>query len=213
MGIETPKRSAGIALAALLSGFLLDEAVASGADNAWAYSLTVSGYFTHGETSYLTPTLMADHDRLHLEARYNYESLHTGSLWAGYNFSGGKTLLLHITPMVGAVFGSTKGIAPGCEASLTYKRLELSITNEYVFDTMSSSKSFYYSWNELTYAPTDWLRVGGVVQHTKAFHASVDVQPGLLVSVSHKDWEFTTYIFSASVKYPTIIVEAGINLP
>ena len=178
---------------------------------AWAYSITLDGYFTHDATSYLSSTVTADRDRLHFEGRYNYESLHTGSLWAGYNFSTGKKLVLHLTPMAGAIFGSTSGFAPGLEASLTYKRLALSISNEFVFSTTGKSESFYYSWNELTYAAADWLRVGGVVQHTKAFHGSFDVQPGFLVSASHKDMEFTTYVFSASLKNPTVILEAGIN--
>jgi len=58
-----------------------------------------------------------------------------GSLWAGYNFSAGQKLVLNITPMLGGVFGRTTGIAPGCEASLTYQKFQLSISSEYVFDT------------------------------------------------------------------------------
>jgi hypothetical protein len=50
--------------------------------------------------------------------RYNYENLRTGSLWAGCNFSWGKTWQFAVTPMIGGVFGRTNGIAPGCEASL-----------------------------------------------------------------------------------------------
>ena len=43
------------------------------------------------------PTWLAD-----LEARYNYEALETGSVWAGYDFNAGKKLVLDLTPMVGA---------------------------------------------------------------------------------------------------------------
>jgi hypothetical protein len=75
----------------------------------------------------------------------------------GYNFSAGKKLVLDITPILGGVFGRTTGIAPGCEASLTYRKVELSISNEYVFDTGNSSGSFYYSWPQVTYSPADWL--------------------------------------------------------
>ena len=65
---------------------------------------------------------------LHLEARYNYENLRTGSVWFGYNISAGKELVLNVTPMIGSVFGQSSGIAPGCEASLSYKRVTLSIS-------------------------------------------------------------------------------------
>ena len=91
-------------------------------------------------------------------------------MWAGYNFSAGKNLVLNITPMIGGVFGRTNGIAPGCEASLTYKKVALSISNEYVFDTGGRSGNFYYSWPQLTYSPLEWFRVGLVAQRTKAFH-------------------------------------------
>ena len=132
-------------------------------------------------------------------------------MWAGYNFSAGKTLVLDVTPMIGGVLGRTTGIAPGCEASLTYKKVELSISNEYVFDTSHSSGSFYYSWPQLTYSPTDWLRMGLVAQHTKAFQTSLDVQRGFLIGVSYKKVEFTTYIFNAGWTDPTVVLEAGVS--
>lgn len=181
------------------------------AKNPWAYSLTVDGYvIPHGQ-SYADPVFTADRNWLHLETRYNYENLRTGSLWAGYNFSAGKNLVLDVTPMIGGVFGRTNGIAPGCEASLTYKKVELSISNEYVFDTTSKSGNFYYSWPQLTYSPTDWLRVGLVAQHTKAFQTELNVQRGFLVGFSHKKWEFTTYIFNAGWTDPTVVLEVGVN--
>jgi hypothetical protein len=46
---------------------------------------------------------------LHLEARYNYENLRTGSVWVGYNFSAGKKLVLDVAPVLGGVFGRTHG--------------------------------------------------------------------------------------------------------
>ena len=90
----------------------------------WEYNLTIDGYIVPDDTSYVNPVLTADHNWLHLEARYNYENLRTGSLWVGYNFSVGKTLSLSVTPMIGGIFGRTNGIAPGCEAVLTYKKIE-----------------------------------------------------------------------------------------
>jgi len=110
--------------------------------NPWQYSLTVSGYLIEGENGYAQPVFMANHKWLHLEARYNYENFHTGSLWAGYNFTWGKSWQFEVTPMIGGVFGRTDGIAPGCEASLTWKKLNFSIDNEYVFDTTAKVRQF-----------------------------------------------------------------------
>lgn len=41
--------------------------------------------------------------------------------------------------MIGGVFGRTNGIAPGFEASLNFKKFELSVSNEYVFDSIDQS--------------------------------------------------------------------------
>src|SRR5215468_1878776 len=163
---------------------------------AWQYSLTVDGYLIEGEDGYAQPTVTGDHNWLHLEARYNYENLHTGSLWAGYNFSWGKTWQFEVTPMIGGVFGRTDGIAPGCEASLTWKKLNFSINNEYVFDTSSKSGNFYYSWPQITYQLNSWFNFGGVAQRTKTFATSLDVQRGFFVGLQHKRLSFTTYVFN-----------------
>jgi predicted porin len=181
------------------------------AANPWEFNLTVDGYVIPQEQGYASPTFTADRTWLHLEARYNYENLRTGSLWFGRNFSIGKDLVFAITPMIGGVFGRTNGIAPGCEASLTYKKVELSVSNEYVFDTSSKSGNFYYAWPQLTYTPVDWLRVGLVAQHTKVFQTKLDIQRGFLVGFSHKRIEFTTYIFNAGFTDPTIVYEVGFS--
>jgi hypothetical protein len=208
-----------LAVVVLMGGQALGQGTASGAPakppdaakNPWAYSLTVDGYIIPDSQSYVDPVFTADRNWLHLEARYNYENLQTGSLWAGYNLSAGKGLVLNVTPMIGGVFGRINGIAPGCEASLAYKKIELSISNEYVFDTTHKSGNFYYSWPQLTYSPVDWFRVGLVAQRTKAFHTNLDTQRGFLVGVSHKKWEFTTYIFNAGFTDPTVVLEAGVS--
>ncbi len=175
----------------------------------WEYSLTVDGYLIEGEDGYASPTFTADRSWLHLEARYNYENFRTGSLWAGYNFSWGKTWQFAVTPMIGGVFGRTNGIAPGCEASLTWKNLVFSIDNEYVFDTTSKSGNFYYAWPQLTYTPLEWLKLGLVAQHTKTFQTTLDVQRGFLVGFNYKKLEFTTYVFNPGASGTSVVLEMG----
>ncbi len=216
-GMKTTQQLRVLAVVVLLSGQLLCQGTASSAPakspdaakNPWGLNLTVDGYIIPNDQSYVDPVFTANRNWLHLEARYNYENLHTGSLWAGYNFSAGKKLVLDVTPMIGGVFGRTTGIAPGCEASLTYKKVQLSISNEYVFDTTHKSGNFYYAWPELTYSPLSWFRVGLVAERIKAFHTSLDVQRGFLVGVSHKKWEFTTYVFNPGFTDPTVVLEVG----
>jgi len=175
----------------------------------WDISLTLYGYLPSDEDGYANPDVTADHGRLHLEARYNYEDVRTGSLWAGYNFHAGSKLALTVTPMIGCVFGRTQGIAPGCQASLSYRKLELSISNEYVFNTREKAGSFYYSWPQLTYSPVDWLSLGVVAQHTKQFQAKLDTQRGFLVGLSHKKAAFTAYVFNVGWADPIVVLEIG----
>jgi hypothetical protein len=179
--------------------------------NPWAFNFTADGYIIPNETGYANPVFSTNRTWLHLEARYNYEDLRTGSVWAGYNFAAGKNLVLDVTPMIGGVFGRTTGIAPGCEASLTYKELQLSISNEYVFDTTHKSGNFYDTWPQLTYSPLSSFRAGLVAQRTRAFHTRLDVQRGFLVGVSRKKWESTIYVFNAGFTDPAVVLEVGLN--
>lgn len=175
----------------------------------WAISITIDGYLPAEQDGYVSPILALDHGWLHLEARYNYEDLRTGSVWLGYNFRAGKKLVLNFTPMLGGVFGRTTGIAPGCEASLTYRKLTLYIPNEYVFDASDNHGNFYYSAPELTYSPTDWLRVGLAAERTKALQTKLDVHRGFLVGFSHKHAELTTYVYNVGWTDPTFVLEVA----
>lgn len=178
---------------------------------SWSYSLVTDGYIAPQGQSYVSPVFTANHDWLHLEARYNYENQRTGSLWAGYNYSVGKKVQFSATPMIGGVFGDLNGIAPGLELSLTYKKLSFSSSSEYVIDTDNTSDSFFYSWPEVTYSLLSWLNVGVVAQHTKAYHTSADIQRGFLVGFTHKQFEFTTYVFNPDQSQPTTVLELGVN--
>jgi hypothetical protein len=176
---------------------------------AWTFSALVDGYFVPGEQGYADPIFTADHRWLHLEARYNYEDLKTGSLWFGYNFNfSPKKIDITLTPMLGGVFGRTTGIAPGSEASVTYRKFNFWVSNEYVFDTGDPSANYFYTWPQLTYTPVDWFHVGLVAQRTQAIQS--DTQGGFLVGLSGKKMEFTSYILDPGSK-PTAVLELGYN--
>jgi len=177
----------------------------------WSFSATVMGYVLPDSRDYVQPTITADRDWLHLEARYNYENLETGSAWLGYNFSGGKKLAWAFTPMLGGVFGNTTGIAPGYEGSLSWWKLELYSESEYVLDTGDSSGNFLYNWSELSVAPVSWLRFGLVTQRTRAYQTDRDLQRGLLVGFSYKKLTFTAYVFNPDESRPTLVLAAGLQ--
>ena len=172
----------------------------------WSYSVNVAGYLVPHDVSYASPTFAADHGWLHLEGRYNYESLQTGSLWIGYNVSAGDKVALGMTPMLGVVFGDTNGIAPGYEFSLAWRKLELTSDGEYVYAPSDGNQSFFYSWNELVYSPAEWFHAGLVAQRTRAYQTELDVQRGFSVGVAHKEVDFTVYTFNAGWTDPTVVM-------
>ncbi len=176
---------------------------------AWEFSLSMSGYIIPDEDGYASPVFTADHNALHLETRYNYEGMRTGSTWVGYNFNFGKKVEFAVTPMVGAVFGDTTGVAPGYTATIEYKKLAFWTSGEFVFDTNSRDGNFFYNWSELSYQMTDWVRAGVVIQRTKAYQTDLDVQRGFLVGVTHKSTSFTTYVFNAGWTDPTVVLTLG----
>ncbi len=177
--------------------------------NPWEFNLSVSGNDVPNGQSYVSPTLTADRDTLHLEARYNYEALETGSLWVGYNLSVGEKLVLEATPMIGGVFGNVNGIAPGLEVTATYKKLQLYSANEYIFDTTTKAGNFFYTWTQLTYSPLPWFMAGYVVQRTRAYTTTLNIQRGLLVQVTHKKVTFSTQIFNIGETDPVLMLALG----
>jgi hypothetical protein len=174
----------------------------------WTYSLSVYTYIAPDDREYVQPTLVVDRDWLHLEARYNYEGIDTGSVWAGYNFSFGDTVKLDLTPMVGFVFGDTTGVAPGYRANLTWRRFVLYTEGEYLFDSGGSSGDFFYSWSEFTYAPTDWLRAGIAAQRTKT-RDDADFEFGPMIGVTFKRLSFTGYALFPDGGDPTYVMAVG----
>ena len=84
-------RAACIAWAILVTSAAHVSAQAATSAPAWTFDASVSTYFLPDDGNYAQPRIATDRDWLHLEARVNYEDLNTGSMWLGYNFSGGET--------------------------------------------------------------------------------------------------------------------------
>jgi hypothetical protein len=178
---------------------------------AWSFSVSAYAYLVPEDRDYVQPTFTAEQGRLHLEARYNYESFNSASAWIGWRFSAGEKLALEITPMVGGVFGDTKGIAPGYKGSLSWRKLELYSESEYVFDTANSHDSFFYNWSELTLSPAEWFRFGAVVQRTRAYKSDRDIQRGLLAGFSYRSVDLSVYVFNPDVSRPLVVIALGLK--
>jgi len=179
-------------------------------DKNWSFSASAYTYILPDESDYVQPTFTADRGSLHLEARYNYEAPDTGSAWIGYNFGVGEKVSFELTPMLGAVFGDTTGLAPGYKLTLSWWKLELYTEGEYVFDTDDSSESFFYTWSEFTLAPVDWFRFGVVIQRTKLYETDFDIQRGALIGFSFKRVDLTAYFFNPD-EDPIVVLGVTVN--
>ncbi|MFL6514042.1 MAG: hypothetical protein ACJ8M1_03375 [Chthoniobacterales bacterium] len=179
----------------------------------WEYSLWTAYYLAQHGRDYMNPSVTADHGWLHLEARYNYEALKTGSFWIGYNFMTGKKLTIEAMPMLGGVFGDITGIAPGYTITLAYGPVELYTQGEYFFDAGTRDNNYFYTWSELSCKPSRWFRVGLVVDRSKASGDAFDIRRGPLVGFDYKKVDFTTYWLSPGQKASTIIFAVTINFP
>lgn len=180
-------------------------------ESPWSYSASLYLYALPADDNYAQPAFSADSDTLHLEARYNYEDLDTASLWAGYNFSFGETILVEFTPMIGAVFGNSRGIAPGYLFSVDWKQISFYTEGEYVFAHDERADSYFYSWSELAVSPLEWLRAGLVAQRTRTYQTEREIQPGLLLGVTASQIMLTGYIFNPGKDDPVFVVSMSVD--
>jgi len=174
-------------------------------EKKWNFTADMNMYFFPGEFIGL-PVFLADKNKLHLEARYNYEDLETFSGWIGYNISGGKKIEYTITPMIGGVVGRSNGIAPGLEFTFTLNKFELYNESEYFLDVDTNENNFFYSWIDFTYALKNWMWVGLSGQRTRLYQTDLDIQRGLLIGGSYKSLELTGYLYNPGFDDPFVLI-------
>jgi hypothetical protein len=182
-----------------------DEAATGAEAPEWDFGASVYGYFPPDDTWYGQPTLTADYGALHLEGRYNYEGLQTGSAWIGGNIGIGEALRLDLTLMAGGIFGDQFGVAPGYELTLSWRDVELYSEGEFVFDTGDLGDHFFYTWSQLGYSPLDWLSLGLASQRTRAYETELDVQRGVFVGLAYRRLSLTAYVFNLGWETPTVV--------
>jgi hypothetical protein len=176
-------------------------------------SVSATGYYyfvPDAGNNTLTLIGYLDYKSVHMEPRYNYEGQNTGSLFAGYKFQAEGKLSLALTPMLGIVFGSLKGFAPGVELELSFKSFDFYTENEYVIDQDGSQYNYFYTWTELGYSPFEKFRAGISAQRTRLYETGLDIQRGVFAEYSF--WKLTAgvhyfnpftsdYFFIASLNF------------
>jgi hypothetical protein len=181
------------------------------AEPRWIAAAELALYVIPDEENYLWPTVSADHDWLHLEARYNYEDRNTVSFWGGVNFEWGERVTLAVTPMFGVVTGDTDGVAPGFLFTLGTEKLELYSEGELMLDSGGKEDSFYYSWTELSYTPVSWLSFGIAAQKTRAYQTARYIERGVLAGTAWRNMTLTSYVFEPFSNQPTVVIAFGVE--
>ena len=187
------------------------QAAASAPSPVERISATGYGYVIPDAPNYLMGIASADLAWLHVEGRYNYEALHTGSAFAGFNLGWGQQLRLNVTPMVGGVFGRLDGIAPALRFTINWWRLDLSSESEVVVPFSGGSGAFYYNWSELGFSALG-IRVGGVVQRNLVFQTPLELQRGLFAGLHLGPFSLTFYEFNWGWTSPTFVFALGVGI-
>jgi len=189
------------------------ETLGTGEEATW--ELALSAYYVDppGEEGYTTTILYADRGPLHVEARYNYEDLDTGSLFVGWTFQVGQgELEAALTPMIGGVYGETKGVAPGLLIDADWLRLNFYTEAEYVIDADDSDYNYFYSWSTLMWQFTDLIAAGVVTERTKIVDTNRNLQVGFALTVTPGPIGFSLYAYNpgSDVDYYTLSVDLSL---
>ena len=156
----------------------------SPAESSWEFAITAYPTVVRGGENYTSAIAVADRGPLHLEARYNYESVGARSAFVGWTLSGGEAITWELTPLLGGAWGSTQAFVPALEASVAWNKLDFYIEAEYVSDSHQRTDSYFYAWSELGFRPVDWLRVGIAGQRTRTYGNDRDIQRGPFAQVT-----------------------------
>jgi len=148
------------------------------ANPAWEFAITAYPTVVRGGDNYTSAIAAADRGPLHLEARYNYESIGARSAFVGWTFSGGEAVTWEATPLLGGAWGTTQAFVPGLEASVAWRRLDFYVEAEYVRDSHERTAGYFYAWTELGFRPVEWLRLGVAGQRTRIYGGDRDIQRG-----------------------------------
>jgi len=169
----------------------------------WHFAATAYGYVIPGQPDFVMATLPVDIHWFHIEGRYNYEALHTGSAFLGVTGRWGDSLKLGLTTMIGGTYGDLRAVVPATRLTLSWWKLDLFSETETVIDIGGKTSTFFYDWTEVGVSPIGWLRVGGAIQRSLVFQTSLDVQRGVL--------NLTFYEFNLGWISPTFVVALGVT--
>jgi len=177
---------------------------------SWEFALTAYPTDVRGGENYTSGIGVADRGPLHLEARYNYESIGARSAFVGWTFSGGDTIKWELTPLLGGAWGTVHAFVPAVEASVSWREFDFYIEAESVRDNHEHSDSYYYAWSELGYRPAEWLRFGLAAQRTRAYGGERDIQRGPFAQLTWNRVTLGGFWFNPGSKDQVFVASLGV---
>lgn len=162
----------------------------------WSGTITAYPTVVRGGENYTSAIATANKGGLHLEARYNYESVGARSAFVGWNFSGGTEITWQVTPLIGGAWGATQAFVPGFEASVAWGAVDVYVEAELVRDNQTRTDSYTYAWSELGYRPFQWLRAGLAGQRSRAYSNDRNFQRGPFVQFNWGPAKIGAYWFN-----------------
>lgn len=176
----------------------------------WSFALTAYPTDVRGGENYTSAIAAADHGSLHLEARYNYESIGGRSVFAGWSFSGGDSLTWQVTPIAGGAWGTTQSFIAGVEASVAWRAVDFYVEAEYV-PGRAANDSYTYAWSELGVSPVPWLRVGVAGQHTRSYGSEREFQRGPFAQFTWRAVTLGGYWFNPGGDDQVFVASLGVK--
>jgi hypothetical protein len=189
------------------TGKALADAVSA---RTWTFALTAYPTDVRGGENYTSAVVAADHGPLHLEARYNYESIGARSAYVGWAFSGGDAVTWQVTPIVGGAWGTTKSFVAGVEAGVAWRAVDFYVEAEYV-PTSARDDAYTYAWSELGVRAAPWLRLGFAGQRTRTYGGDREFQRGPFAQITWRAVTLGGYWFNPGADDQVLVASLGVK--
>jgi hypothetical protein len=141
----------------------------------------------------------------YIEARGNYEAIHSASIYFGKVFGKKGLISYSIIPIAGLVMGSFNGASVGANVALDYEKVSFASQSQYTFSIENRATNFTYSWSDLTYQLKGWVSAGISLQQTRGLF-----EKGILIRGVYKNLSMPLYVFNPATNDRYFVI--GINV-
>ena len=131
---------------------------------------------------------------LYSELRYNYDDVHTLSLYGGKTITGGKQIEYTLIPMLGFSVGDFRSIAAATKMEFSYRKFFMSAEIQYNHALKNEQSSFFFTWPEAGIDISEFFFAGIAAQYTIEGNTS-NFEPGIIAGINFKNISIPFYIF------------------